>query len=109
MSETMSKTRTETTLRPKIEPKNNIPEPPQYRVIYINDEVTTQEFVIETLKTVFGFDESRSMELMSKVHQEGSAVVAVLPYELAEQKGIEVTLLARNNGFPLQVKIEQDR
>jgi ATP-dependent Clp protease adapter protein ClpS len=34
--------------------------------------------------------------------------VAVLPYELAEQKGIEVTMLARNNGFPLQVKIEQD-
>jgi ATP-dependent Clp protease adapter protein ClpS len=44
-----------------------------------------------------------------KVHEEGSAVVAVLPYEMAEQKGIEVTLLARNNGFPLQVKIEQDR
>ena len=44
-----------------------------------------------------------------KVHEEGSAVVAVLPYELAEQKGIEVTLLARNNGFPLQVKIEQDQ
>ena len=43
-----------------------------------------------------------------KVHEEGSAVVAVFPYEIAEQKGIEVTLLARNNGFPLQVKIEQD-
>ena len=34
--------------------------------------------------------------------------VAVLPYELAEQKGIEVTMLARGHGFPLQVKIEQD-
>jgi ATP-dependent Clp protease adapter protein ClpS len=32
----------------------------------------------------------------------------VLPYELAEQKGIEVTLLARSHGFPLQVRIEPD-
>jgi ATP-dependent Clp protease adapter protein ClpS len=25
---------------------------------------------------------------------------------MAEQKGVEVTQLARNNGFPLQVKLE---
>jgi hypothetical protein len=31
-----------------------------------------------------------------------------LPYEIAEQKGIEVTLDARNEGFPLQVKIEAE-
>jgi ATP-dependent Clp protease adapter protein ClpS len=43
-----------------------------------------------------------------KVHQEGSAVVATLPFEMAEQKGIEVTMLARNNGFPLQVKLEPE-
>jgi ATP-dependent Clp protease adaptor protein ClpS len=43
-----------------------------------------------------------------EVHENGSAVVAVLPYELAEQKGIEVTVAARKNGFPLQVKIEPD-
>jgi ATP-dependent Clp protease adapter protein ClpS len=41
-----------------------------------------------------------------KIHEDGSAVVATLPYEMAEQKGIEVTLLARNNGFPLNVKLE---
>jgi len=35
-------------------------------------------------------------------------VVAVLPYELAEQKGIEVTLDARAQCFPLQVKVESE-
>lgn len=109
MSETMAKTKTEMTVRPRIEPKNNIPEPPQYRVIYINDESTTQEFVIETLKIIFHYDEGAAEALTLRVHEEGSAVVAVLPYEMAEQKGIEVTLLARNNGFPLQVKIEADK
>ena len=77
-------------------------------MIYINDETTTQEFVVETLKVIFNYDEGAAEAITMKVHEEGSAVVAVLPYELAEQKGIEVTMLARNNGFPLQVKIEQD-
>ena len=108
MSETMSKTKTEAIIRARIEPKLNIPEPPNYRVIYINDEQTTQEFVVETLKVIFNYDEGAAFALTMKVHEEGSAVVAVMPYELAEQKGIEVTMLARNNGFPLQVKIEQD-
>ena len=104
----MPKTKTETVVRTRIEPKLNIPEPPQYRVIYINDETTTQEFVVETLKVIFNYDQGAAEALTMRVHEEGSAVVAVLPYEMAEQKGIEVTMLARNNGFPLQVKIEQD-
>lgn len=106
MSDTMSKTKIEN--RTRIEPKLNIPEPPQYRVIYINDETTTQEFVVETLKLIFNYDDGAAFAITMKVHEEGSAVVAVLPYELAEQKGIEVTMLARNNNFPLQVKIELD-
>jgi ATP-dependent Clp protease adaptor protein ClpS len=101
--------KTETIIREKIEIKTNIPEPPQYRVIYINDETTTQEFVVETLKVIFHYDEGAAEALTMKVHEEGSAVVAVLPYEMAEQKGIEVTVLARNNGFPLMVKIEADQ
>jgi len=109
MSETlMSKTKTHIEIRPRIEPKLNIQEPPQFRVIYINDETTTQEFVVETLKVIFNYDQGAAEALTMQVHEEGSAVVAVLPYEMAEQKGIEVTMLARNNGFPLQVKIEQD-
>ena len=104
----MSKTKTEATVRPRIEVKSNITEPPQYRVIYINDETTTQEFVVETLKIIFHYDEGAAEALTMQVHEEGSAVVAVLPHEMAEQKGIEVTLLARTNGFPLQVKIEAD-
>ena len=105
----MSKTKSDAMVRPRIDPKLSISEPPQYRIVYINDEQTTQEFVIETLKIIFGYDDGAAMALTMKVHEEGSAVVAVMPYEMAEQKGIEVTMLARNNGFPLQVKIEQDQ
>jgi len=97
---------TETAVRPKIAPKENLAEPPMFNVIYINDNETTMEFVIESLKVVFQYDEDTATALTVKIHDEGSAVVATLPYEMAEQKGIEVTLLARNNGFPLNVKLE---
>jgi len=92
----------------KIKPKADIPEPIRYNVIYINDEVTTQEFVIETLVIIFNYNRIEAEEMTMKIHAEGSCVVATLPYEMAEQKGVEVTLLARNNGFPLTVKLEPE-
>jgi ATP-dependent Clp protease adaptor protein ClpS len=90
----------------KIKPREDIPEPGLYNVIYINDEVTTQEFVVETLVIIFNYTQMDADEMTMKIHKEGSAIVATMPYEMAEQKGVEVTLLARNNGFPLVVKLE---
>ena len=99
---------TKTEIRAKIAPNLKAKEPNQYRVIYVNDEVTTMEFVVETLKTIFNYDNSGAEAITMKIHEEGSAVVAVLPYEIAEQKGVEVTLLARQHGFPLAVKLESE-
>jgi ATP-dependent Clp protease adapter protein ClpS len=48
------------------------------------------------------------LHITQDIHSAGSAVVAVLPYEVAEQKGIEVTVHARTNNYPLQVKLEPD-
>ena len=93
---------------PKIKPKSDISEPVRYNVIYINDEVTTQEFVVETLVIIFNYTQIEAEEMTLKVHKDGSAVVATMPYEMAEQKGVEVTMLARNNGFPLVVKLEPE-
>jgi ATP-dependent Clp protease adaptor protein ClpS len=58
--------------------------------------------------TIFNYTSEAAHDITMKVHAEGSAIVAVLPYEMAEQKGVEVTQLARNNGFPLAVKLEPD-
>ena len=104
----MADTKTKADVRSRIEPRANLKEPSDYNVIYINDEVTTMEFVIESLTSVFNYARESAEALTHRVHNEGSAVVATLPYEMAEQKGIEVTLLARNNGFPLSVKIESE-
>lgn len=105
---TSPETLTKTQNNLKIEPKLNIPEPRMFKVLFINDEITTMEFIIEVLKNIFDYTEDRAQDLTVRIHTEGSGVVAVLPYELAEQKGIETTMLARNNGFPLQVKLEPE-
>jgi ATP-dependent Clp protease adaptor protein ClpS len=92
----------------KTQTKTDIKEPGKFRVIYINDEVTTMEFVVESLVVVFHINREEAEHLTFKVHEDGSAVVAVLPYEIAEQKGIEVSILAKRNGFPLVIKLEPD-
>jgi ATP-dependent Clp protease adaptor protein ClpS len=84
----------------------DLQEPPMYKVIYINDDVTTVDFVIESLVTVFNHSVETATEITKKIHEEGSGVASVLPYEMAEQKGVEVTQLARANGFPLVIKLE---
>jgi ATP-dependent Clp protease adaptor protein ClpS len=92
----------------KTQTRTDIKEPGKFRVNYINDEVTTMEFVVESLVVVFHLNRDEAEHLTLKVHEDGSAVVAVLPYEIAEQKGIEVSILAKRNGFPLVIKLEPD-
>jgi ATP-dependent Clp protease adaptor protein ClpS len=92
----------------KIEPREDVKEPPLFKVIYLNDNQTTMEFVIESLIEHFDYNPSTAEKLTIDIHEAGSAVVAVLPYEMAEQKGIEVTVSARSEGYPLQVKLEPD-
>ena len=42
------------------------------------------------------------------IHNEGSVVVGTYNYEIAEMKGIETVNKARDAGFPMQVKIEEE-
>lgn len=95
----------QTTTRPQIE----ITEPPMFRVIYINDNTTAMEFVIESLMEHFHYTAEDAEQMTIAIHESGSAVVAVLPYEIAEQKGIEITVSARTAGYPLQIKLEPDQ
>lgn len=88
--------------------KQTFEEPGYYKVIFLNDDVTSMDFVLDVLQSVFKHDISTSQTLMMTIHTEGSAVVGVYSFEIAEQKGVETTVLARNNGFPLQVKIEKE-
>ena len=100
----MSKTETKVTIKPNLA----LQEPPMFKIIYMNDDVTSMEFVIGSLIDYFNYNQDTATNITKNIHEEGSAVVAILPYEIAEQKGIEVTLDARSKGYPLQVKVEAE-
>ena len=96
----------ETTTR--IKPSEAIKEPPLFRVVYLNDNTTTMEFVVDSLIEFFDYSYETAEQITVDIHETGSACVAVLPYEVAEQKGTEVTISARSQSMPLQIKLEPE-
>jgi ATP-dependent Clp protease adaptor protein ClpS len=92
----------------RVKPKTDLREPPMFKVIYINDNQTSLEFVVDSLVEHFDYTPVTAEKITLDIHTAGAAVVAVLPYEIAEQKGIEITVSARSEGYPLQIKLEPD-
>ena len=82
-------------------------EPSKYDVVFLNDELTPMEFVIRVLKQIFNKSQDEATAIMNKIHKNGQGTVGSYVHELAEQKGIETTLLARQEGMPLQVKVKK--
>ena len=87
--------------------KQKITETDLYKVIFLNDNQTPMEFVIDVRVQIFKHSDTTARDLTIKIHEEGSAVVGVYTYEIAEQKGVEATNLSRTHGFPLQIKVEK--
>ena len=87
--------------------ETELQEPQEYKVIFLNDDYTTMDFVVAMLVTVFHKPELEAVELMEKVHKPGSALVGVFSYDIALTKSRIVMENARRNGFPLRVEVEE--
>ena len=87
--------------------KIKLDEPGLYDVIFLNDNITTQEFVVRVLKQIFNKTQEQADTIMKKIHNDGQGIVGSYVHEVAEQKGIETTLLARQEGMPLQIKVKK--
>ena len=83
-------------------------EPPMYRVLLLNDDYTTMDFVVEVLKYVFHKSEADANRIMFNVHQKGAGVCGLYPLEIAETKIDIVDSLARERGFPLKCTMERE-
>lgn len=82
-------------------------EPSMYNVIMHNDDVTTMDFVVMVLKRVFRKDEADAEEIMMKVHTEGAAVVGTYFRDIAVSKAQYAMALAKINGYPLKLTVEE--
>lgn len=83
-------------------------EPKQYKVIMHNDDFTTMEFVVEILITIFRKDSLTAEALMLDVHKKGLAVVGRYPYDIAISKTKKAMTLARDNGYPFKMTVEEE-
>lgn len=84
----------------------DVKEPEKYQVIFVNDDFTPMEFVIEVLMSIFHHSQQGAEKVMLDVHEKGKGTAGIFFYEIAEQKALETTHLARNSGHPLNVEIE---
>ena len=83
-------------------------EPTRFKVILLNDDYTTMEFVVRVLETVFQKSPAEAFRSMMQVHVQGSGLAGVYPWEVAETKVETVTSMARHAEFPLRATIEEE-
>ena len=82
-------------------------EPELYKVILLNDDYTTMEFVVNVLESVFERSPAEAFQIMMHVHTNGRGLAGVYPWEVAETKVETVSGLAREAGFPLKAITER--
>ena len=82
--------------------------PELYKVLLLNDDYTTMDFVIEVLETIFNKQPAEAFRIMMMVHTQGKGLCGVYPYEIAETKVEAVIDRARDNGFPLKAAMEPE-
>ena len=81
--------------------------PRLYKVLLLNDDYTTMEFVVYVLQSIFRLPESEAVQIMLHVHKNGLGVAGVYPREIAETRIAQVEALAREYEYPLRCGMEE--
>ena len=90
------------------ETRDTTRKPTLYKVILLNDDYTTMEFVIQVLEEVFNKPPAEAYRIMMLVHTQGHGICGAYSYEVAETKVATTQDLARRDGFPLQATLEEE-
>ena len=94
-----------TTVEPDVDQREDLA--PLWKVILLDDEITTFEFVTWLLTSLFRKSRGEAEDLTWEVHETGSAMVTVTNFERAELYVEQVRSLARPKGFPLTAELEK--
>jgi ATP-dependent Clp protease adaptor protein ClpS len=88
--------------------KQEVRRPELFKVLLLNDDYTTMEFVVEVLETIFHKPPAEAFRIMMMVHTQGKGLCGVYPHEIAETKVETVISVARDHGFPLKAALEPE-
>lgn len=94
----------------KVIEKTNIKakEPNKYKVIMYNDDFTTMEFVVAILNIIFNKSFEEANKIMMEVHKRGKGIAGVYTYDIAVTKTNKAISMAREEGFPFKLTVEED-
>jgi ATP-dependent Clp protease adaptor protein ClpS len=90
------------------ETREDVTEPPMYKVLLLNDDYTTMEFVVEILVLIFHKSFVEATRIMLNVHREGVGLCGTFTCDVAETKVDTVHALAKEAGFPLKCTMEKE-
>lgn len=82
--------------------------PKNYKVIMYNDDFTTMEFVVAVLNIIFNKNIEEANEIMLQVHIKGKGVAGIYPYDIAVSKKNKAMDMAKEEGFPFRVTVEEE-
>ena len=88
--------------------REQLKKPDLFKVLLLNDDYTTMDFVVEVLENVFHKQPAEAFRIMMLVHTQGKGLCGVYPFEVAETKVASVVDRARENGFPLRATMEPE-
>ena len=91
----------------KERPETKKQDPKLYKVVLLNDDYTTMEFVVNVLEHIFQKTPAEAYQIMMHVHVNGRGIAGVYPWEVAETKAETVISLARDSGYPLKAVTEE--
>jgi len=86
----------------------DLQEPKKYKVLLLNDDYSTMDFVIEVLMKIFRKSVQESTVIMLNIHNNGKEVCGIYTHEIAATKVAQVRVMSRNKGFPLKAVIEEN-
>ena len=87
--------------------REELKEPPLFKVLLHNDDYTTMDFVVMVLETIFGKNTAEATRIMLNVHHQGHGIAGVYSREIGETKVAVVHRMARKNQFPLKCSLEK--
>ncbi len=88
--------------------KDQTREPAMYKVLLLNDDYTSMEFVVEILINIFHKAIEDATAVMLKIHRQGVGLGGVYTRDVAETKIEQVHSLAREKDFPLRCIMERE-
>ncbi len=91
-----------------IDSKTIYKRPKMWKVIFIDDDDTPTDFIEEILQIIFRKNIDEIEILTERLYHDGSVIIGIYTYEIAETKMGQSMYAAVKKGYPLQVQIEPE-